>query len=106
MNKLILSSLVLFTSFVNAANCEFIPTITQVGASGGSENKLFVCGDGSDYNCYSLGEGSDSQAKNRYATAMTALISARKVRLFYWGITSCEQARSQTTVLPTSTAIL
>jgi hypothetical protein len=77
--------------------CAFVPTVVTQGAYGGHEAKVFVCGHGSDWNCYNLGLGSDPFTKNRLALATAAVAARHEIRLMFYEETSCENARANLT---------
>lgn len=78
--------------------CAFVPTVVTQGAYGGREANIFVCGHGSDWNCYNLGLGNDPLAKNRLAVATAAVVSSQEIRLLFYAESSCENARANQTV--------
>lgn len=78
--------------------CAFVPTVVTQGAYGGRETNTFVCGHGSDWNCYNLGLGNDPFAKNRLAIATAAVVSSQEIRLLFYAESSCENARANQTV--------
>ncbi len=96
--KLILIILLVMSSSVGASTtiyCDMEPTSVKVGAIGGKENYLFVCGpSGQEGRCFNLGEGTDAQAKNRYSMAMTAVVSGLSLKIQYWSgaVESCDSA--------------
>jgi hypothetical protein len=98
------SLLVALSSSVALADvtCAFVPTVVTQGAYGGHEAKTFVCGHGSDWNCYNLGLGNDPFAKNRLAIATAAVVSSQEIRLMFYAESSCENARANQTI-PNST---
>jgi len=105
--KTLLISLPVFAAFAGQSSyaatqsCVFAPTETRVGQSGAKEAYLIVC-NGSE--CYNLGLGTDDQARNRYSTALTALVSGKQLQLTFYNRT-CTQAQADF-VTPTGTRLL
>lgn len=88
--------------------CTFVPKVVKQGEFGANEALLFVCGyEGSEWNCFNLGNGDDSFAKNRQAIAMAALLSGKQVTLRFWGptFTSCTVAMNDK-IVPNSIWII
>lgn len=81
-----------------SVDCVFVPTVVKQGEFGANEAFLFVCGyEGNDYNCFNLGRGDDSLAKNRQAIATAALLSSKQVHIRFYGETTCAIARDNKT---------
>lgn len=82
-----------------AVDCSGVPEVVKMGNYASQERYVIVTINGQDYR---LGDGADDYTKARMTLVQTALLAGKKIKLRFYGHSSCSAAGSDRAI-PSST---